>query len=574
MRKEGKLTLNGRSYAIKDTDTSLLELARRVGVEIPTFCYHSELSVYGACRLCLVDVEGMGIVTSCTTKPADGMVVRTQTGEIRQMRRIAVELLLASHDSSCPTCPRSADCKLQSISRSLGVEEVRFRNLRKDQPIDTSSPAIVRNPNRCVLCGDCVRFCSEIQGIGALDFVNRGREVAVMPAFGKTIADVECVGCGQCAAVCPTAAIVPRSDVERAHALLEDPDKVVVVQIAPAVRVALGEHFGMEPGSIVTGQIVSALRALGFDRVYDTAWAADLTVMEETHEFFARRERAEEQQAQDPAARPSGPLFTSCCPAWVRFAEQYYPSLLPNLSTCRSPQQMFGSVAREILPELLGVEPEKLAVVSIMPCTAKKMEAGLPVFERDGRPDVDVVLTTQELARMIEGANLRFRDLEPSSLDLPFGYKTGAGVIFGASGGVTEAVLRLASEKLGAERRDAPRFPAVRGSKGLLEAELTVEDKTVKAAVVHGLKNAREVAEAVMNGDADYDLVEVMACPGGCVAGAGQPATDDRCRGARTRALHDADSMLQLHKAQDNNMVRQTLDRLGGCGSEGTHRLL
>lgn len=564
MNQDNFVTIDGREIPIEG-EANLLELCRKANIDIPTFCYHSHLSVYGACRLCLVDVEGRGIVTSCSTAPTPGMKLRTNTDEIRQMRKIAIELLLANHDQSCPTCPKSATCRLQDLARRLGVTEVRFKRTQKEAPRDLSSPSLVRDPNKCILCGDCVRVCAEVQGIGAIDFANRGSHVCVGPAFGKDLGSVECVNCGQCAAVCPTGALTPRSEIDDVWKDLNDPDKLVVAQIAPAVRVALGESFGLEPGSLTIGQIVAALRAMGFDKVYDTCFAADLTVMEEGTEFLHRAAKGEKL-----------PQFTSCCPGWVKFAEQYYPELLPNLSSCRSPQQMFGSLAKEVLPVELGIDRSKIVVVSIMPCTAKKFEARRSEFRHEDIPDVDHVLTTQELALMIEGAGISFSKLQPESLDLPLGFKTGAGIIFGTTGGVAEAVLRLAAEKISGVKLDNPDFKIVRGEDGVREATLKFGDKELKLAVVHGLANARKVAEKVRAGETDYDLIEVMACPGGCVGGAGQPVTiDAKARTQRAAGLYAADKMVQLHKSQENPYVAQAYDMtLGEVGGPKAHQLL
>ena len=558
------LAVNGRDVAIEG-ERNLLEVIRKAKIDLPTFCYHSDLSIYGACRMCMVEVEGRGLVAACSTPPEAGLKVRTHTEEIREIRRMSVELLLAGHQQACPTCVKADACQLRELGRKLGVTEVRFRPAPRALPVDRSTASLVRDPNKCILCGDCVRVCSEIQGIGAIDFIHRGAKACVAPAFGKELGDVECVLCGQCAAVCPTGAITPKSETEDVWRALSDPRKTVVAQVAPAVRVALGECFGLEPGALSTGQIVAALRALGFEKVFDTCFAADLTVMEEVHEFVARKKEGRRL-----------PQFTSCCPAWVKFAEQYYPELLPNLSTCRSPQQMFGALAKDLLPAEYRVAREDLVVVSIMPCTAKKFEARRPEFARGGAPDVDHVLTTQELARMIEEAGLRFRELEPDSLDMPFGFKSGAGVIFGATGGVMEAALRLGAETLSGRKIESVEFHAVRGEKDLREAVVTAGEVTLKVAVVHGLARARALAEKAKAGACEYDFVEVMACPGGCVGGAGQPVSRERAVvRRRARGLYDADKTLELHKAQENPYVRECYERrLGRPGSETAHEML
>ncbi len=562
--EKGFVTINGSDVSING-ERNLLELIRKSGIEIPTFCYHSELSIYGACRLCLVDIEGRGLHASCSIKPEPGMKIKTATEEIREIRKISVELLLANHQVECPTCPKSSSCKLEELARKLGVTEVRFKKAKVDMPKDSSSDSLIRDPNKCVLCGDCVRYCREIQSIGAIDFAHRGKNTIVSPAFGKDLAQVECVNCGQCAAVCPVGAITVKPEVDEVFKAIDNPDKVVVAQIAPAVRVALGEQFGMTSGDIVTGKITAALKKMGFNKVFDTSFSADLTVIEEGTEFLNRFEKGEKL-----------PQFTSCCPGWVKFAEQYYPEILPRLSSCKSPQQMFGSLAREVLPKMLNVDPKNLVIVSIMPCTAKKFEARRPEFAHEGLRDVDFVLTTQELSRMIEASGLCFNELEPESLDLPMGFKTGAGVIFGTTGGVTEAVLRFAVEKVTGRKLENVDFHAVRGDAGLREATLNVEGKEVRLAVVHGLKNARKVAEEVKAGLCKYDIIEVMACPGGCVGGAGQPV--NMAPGTiknRAKGLYEADKMLQLHKAQENPYIIETYEKvLGEAGGHKSHHLL
>ncbi len=564
MNDNANLIIDRKTVAIEG-ERNLLELARKAGIDIPTFCYHSELSVYGACRLCLVDVEGMGVVTSCSTAPAAGMVVRTNTAQIREMRKVALELILASHDQACPTCPKSTTCRLQELSRRMGVDEVRFKPTHQRRPVDRTSPALVRDPNKCILCGDCVRACGELQSVGAIDFTHRGAGVEVLPAFGKDLAEVECVGCGLCAAVCPTGALTPADELDDVWQAIEDEGKTVVAQIAPAVRVALGEQFGQDAGAVSTGKIVGALKAMGFDQVFDTCFAADLTVIEEAEEFLTRK-----------LAGGTLPLMTSCCPAWVRFAELYFPDLLDNLSTCRSPQQMFGAIAKTYLAEQMGIAREDLVVVSIMPCTAKKMEARREEFAAAGNPDVDLVLTTQELGRMIEQAGLDFARIAPESLDMPMGFKTGAGVIFGASGGVTEAVLRYAAEKVGGATLTNIEFQEVRGEQQLRQAQLTLGGETVRLAVVYGLRQARELAERIQDGTCEVDLVEVMACPGGCIGGAGQPVGGDiEQRRQRAKGLLDVDKMLQLHKSQDNHKVAELYEKyLGEVGGPRAHELL
>ncbi|HOJ05546.1 MAG TPA: [FeFe] hydrogenase, group A [Bacteroidota bacterium] len=564
MNRDQTLVIDGRTVVIGAQD-NLLEVIRSSGIDIPTFCYHSELSVYGACRLCFVDIEGRGLAAACSTRPEAGMVVRTSTSEIREMRKVAIELLLANHERSCTTCGKSNACRLRDIAHRLGVDKVRFRPTHRDIAADTSSPSLLRDAAKCVLCGDCVRMCNEIQSVGAIDFAHRGSDVMVLPAFGRSLAEVECVHCGQCAAVCPTGALQPASQIEAAWQALHDSGKTVVAQVAPAVRVALGELFGMPAGSLVIGQLVAALKHLGFDAVYDTSFAADMTVIEEGTEFLARKTKGEKL-----------PQFTSCCPAWVAFAELHFPDLLPKLSSCRSPQQMFASVAKRMLPESFGITREQLVVVSIMPCTAKKFEARRDEFITDGSPDVDIVLTTQELGRMIEEAGLKLQNLRPESLDLSMGFKTGAGVIFGASGGVTEAVMRFAVERMTADTMSNLEFHELRGEDGVREAVLAVGEHTVRVAMVHGLRNARRVAERVRAGEAQYDLIEVMACPGGCVGGAGQPVSIDAAtRGERARGLYDADKMLQLHKPQDNPYVRDCYETLlGEAGGGLAHELL
>ncbi|MDR2551318.1 MAG: [FeFe] hydrogenase, group A [Desulfobulbus sp.] len=559
------LTIDGRNVAIEG-EKNLLELVRKIGIDLPTFCYHSDLSVYGACRLCLVDVEGRGVLGACSTPPEPGLVIRTNTQELREIRKIAIELLLANHDRECTSCVRSGSCQLQDIARRLGITNIRYRSIHQPKPVDTSSPSLIRDPNKCVLCGDCVRFCDEIQSVGAIDFAYRGHDAAVLPAFGQDLGAGECVNCGQCASVCPTGALAPAPEIEAVWQAIHDPNTVVVAQIAPAVRVAIGEQFGGEYGLNTTGQVVAAMKRMGFDIVYDTSFSADLTVVEEANEFIARKTNGERL-----------PLFTSCCPGWVKFAEQYFPQLLGNLSSCRSPQQMLGSMVKHTLPAQLGRERKDIVMVAIMPCTAKKFEARRPEFRTGGVPDVDYVLTTQELARMIEESGLSLNKLNPASFDMPMGFKTGAGVIFGNSGGVTEAVLRYAAGKLTGQNPVDPEFEDIRGEESLRLIRTEVGGVELKLAIVHGLGKAREVMERILAGTLLVDLVEVMACPGGCIGGAGQPVGRDiaQRRKDRTAALYNADRLLDLHCSQENHFVTECYQKyLGEPGSRESHRLL
>ncbi|HOP85119.1 MAG TPA: NADH-dependent [FeFe] hydrogenase, group A6 [Syntrophorhabdaceae bacterium] len=564
MNEHEYVTIDNKDIPIEN-EKNLLELIRKAGINLPTFCYHSELSVYGACRLCMVEVEGMGLVSSCSTPPSPNMKVKTNTEEIRKMRKIIVELLLANHSQNCPTCQKSATCQLQSLARRLGITNIRFKNQSKKLPIDNSSPSILRDPNKCVLCGDCVRICSEVQSVGAIDFAYRGAKTVVIPSFGKDLDKVECVNCGQCARICPTGALTPKSEVDDVWKALHNSKKVVIAQIAPAVRVAIGEMFGLEPGLIATGQTVAALRAMGFSKVYDTCFTADLTVIEESNEFIRRISTGQHI-----------PQFTSCCPAWVKFVEQYYPEFVHHLSSCRSPQQMFGALTKEMLSTQLNIKKEDIVVVSIMPCTAKKFEAKRPEFIHNGIKDVDYVLTTQELGRMIEEMGLNFCELEPESFNLPFGFKTGAGVIFGNSGGVTEAVLRYVVEKLTGEKRENYEFKNVRGENGIREVKFTLADREFSMAVVSGLGNARHLLEKIKVNEVKYDFVEVMACPGGCVGGAGQPVfTDVEVRRKRTKGIYENDRMLELHKSQDNPYIVELYNTfLKEVGGEKSHALL
>lgn len=541
------VVIDGQEVALNG-EKNILEVAKKANIDIPTFCYHSDLSVYGACRMCLVEVEGRGLMPSCSTPPEPGMVIHTNTARVLEARRTILELYLANHDRDCTVCERNLNCRLQEMSARMGIKEVRFGERKEKVPKDTSTFSLVRDPNRCILCGDCVRACREIEGIGIYDFTLRGSKAQVEPAFGKKLSEVECVYCGQCAIRCPTAALVVRSEVDKAWEAVLNKEKFVVAQIAPAVRVAIGEAFGLPPGEITTGKIVAALKKIGFDRVYDTSFSADLTVLEEAEEFFKRLQKGERL-----------PQFTSCCPSWVVYAERNYPFYLEHLSSARSPQQMFGSVIKNFVTRLENVPKEKVVSVSIMPCVAKKFEARRPEYVHGEIPDVDIVLSAQETIRMIKSANIDFKELDPVPFDVPLSAGSGAGVLFGVTGGVTEAVLRYAYERLTGKELKEVEFKGVRGLESVREAEVDFDGRTVKVAIVHGLARAQQLIREVREGKRYYDFIEVMNCPGGCIGGGGMPlGYPDYLAVLRKRAegLYNADRLSPVRKAQDNPAIK------------------
>lgn len=539
---KGTMIIDGQRIEF-DGEQHVLEVIRKAGIDLPTFCYHSELSVYGACRMCIVEDKWGNIMTSCSTPPKDGMEVFTNTPKLQKHRRLILELLLSDHHRDCTVCEKSGKCKLQELAVRFGVKQVRFETKKEPLPIDDSSTSVVRDPNKCIMCGDCVRMCEEVQGVGVLGFANRGSNLKIVPAFNKNLAQVDCVNCGQCVTVCPTGALVIKNDTNEVWKALHDKKKRVVAQIAPAVRVALGDAFGLEPGEAVTGKIIAALRRLGFDEVYDTAFAADLTVMEESKEF-----------AQRLSVQGKLPLFTSCCPAWVRHAENKYPELMDNISSCRSPQQMFGAVVKDHYKD--SEDDRSTYVVSIMPCTAKKYEAKRPEFASSGVRDVDAVITTQELALMIKEAGLRFDELDPDSFDMPFGMASGAGIIFGVTGGVTEAVLRRLYKEKTALHFKGVAFEDVRGMEGIKEAQVELDGKVIRLAIVNGLNNVNALIKSIENGEAKYDFVEVMACPGGCIGGAGQPVTgSSSVKQQRAKGLYKVDRVSQIKTSEENPSI-------------------
>lgn len=536
MEKKKFMTIDGLPVEING-ESNLLELIRKAGIKIPTFCYHSELSVYGACRMCMVENERGMLMAACSTAPREGMDIRTNTERLRRYRKNILELLLANHCRDCTTCENNGSCKLQELARRFNISGVRFPNTQPEPKLDTSSVSIVRDSAKCILCGDCVRVCNEVQHVGAIDFVFRGSRMKIATAFDRPIAESPCVGCGQCAAVCPTGAIVVKSDIEKVWKALEDKDVKVSVQIAPAVRVAVGQELKMGVGKSVMGKIVAALHRMGFDDVFDTVTGADLTVLEESEEFLGR-----------VAEGGKFPLFTSCCPAWIQYCEKNFPELLPNVSSCKSPMEMFAA----IIKEQAKLSSRRHFHVAIMPCTAKKFEAARDEFKHDGNPDVDAVLTSQELIRMIKEAGIAFDELAPEAVDVPFSGVSGAGVIFGVTGGVTEAVLRRVSSDKSRAALANISYCGVRGMEGVKEATIPYGDIEVKIAVVSGLANADKLIRKIQAGEAFYHLVEVMACPGGCVNGGGQPFGHSEVKFKRAEGLYEVDGESSIKRSEEN----------------------
>ena len=547
----GIMTIDGQSIEFTD-EPNVLSVIRKAGIDIPTLCYHSELSIYGACRLCTVENDRGKTFASCSEKPKDGMVVYTNTPRLMRYRKLILELLLAAHCRDCTTCIKSGECHLQELAHRMGVHEIRFENVREQQPIDTSSHAIIRDPNKCILCGDCVRMCDNVQNINAIDFAYRGTEAQVMPAFNKKIAETDCVGCGQCRVVCPTGAISIRTNIDEVWEALADKNTKVIAQIAPAVRVAIGDHFGYAKGENVMGKLVRVLHRLGFDEVYDTSYGADLTVVEESKEFIERFTSGQKM-----------PLFTSCCPAWVKYCETKYPEFVPNLSTCRSPQQMFGAVVREYYKDPEKNEGKKIVSVSIMPCTAKKEEILRPESFTNGKQDVDYVLTTTEVVRMIRKSGIVFDRVEIEAADVPFGIGSGSGVIFGVTGGVTEAVLRRLQQGHSRVDMEAIKKSGVRGDEGIKTLTYDYNGREIRAAVVNGLANADKLLQKIKNHEEEYDFVEIMACRRGCIMGGGQPVNaGPRTRKARMKGLYDTDINTQIKKSNENPMILSLYDTL------------
>lgn len=563
------ITIDGIKLYVPENYT-ILQAAKEVNINIPTLCFLKGVNEIGCCRMCVVEVKGSkALQAACVHPVKEGMEVLTHTPKVMEARKVNLELILSNHNSRCQTCTRSwMDCELQALANKLSVDTVRFEGEQKRMPLDIG-PSIVRDPNKCILCRRCVSVCKNIQTVAVIDTVNRGFNTQISSPFGMPLAETPCVNCGQCINYCPVGALHEKDDVDIVWEAIHDPEKHVVVQTAPAVRVAIGEDFNMPIGSPVTGKMVTALRMLGFDRVFDTDTGADLTIMEEGAELIDR-------------IRGGGklPLITSCSPGWIKFCEHNFPDMLDNLSSCKSPHQMFGAVLKSYYAEKEGIDPDNIFVVSVMPCTAKKFEAARPEMQVDGRPDVDVVLTTREVSKMIYDIGIDFPDLGDSDFDKPFGNASGAGAIFGATGGVMEAALRTVADLLEGSSADNFEYEDVRGLEGIKVANIKVGDLTLRAAVAHGLGNARKLMNAIKAGE-EFHFVEIMACPGGCVNGGGQPLqlSDVRnwldVRAERAQGLYREDRNTFIRKSHNNPSIKKLYkEYLGMAGGSKAHELL
>ena len=565
------LTIDGISVEVPE-NTSVLEAARKANVNIPTLCYLKGVNAIGACRICLVEVVGNPVLqAACVLPVAEGMKIRTNSEKVMKSRQLSLELLLSNHDRECLTCVRNKTCELQSLAEKFKVDEYKYEGVKNKQPLDELSPSIVRNPNKCILCKRCVAVCRNVQKIGAIGAVNRGFATTISPVFGKSLSQVPCINCGQCIVSCPVGALTEKSETDEVWAALHDDSKYVVVQPAPAVRVAIGEEFGMPMGTRVTGKLAAAMRRMGFDKVFDTDFGADLTIMEEGYELIDR-------------VKNGGvlPMITSCSPGWIKYCEHFFPNFIPNLSSCKSPHQMLGAIVKSYYAEKNGIDPKDIVVVSVMPCTAKKFEN-----KRDGEaavedlPDVDYVITTREFARMIKQANIDFVNLPDEDFDDILGDSTGAAVIFGATGGVMEAALRTAADVLTGEDLKDIDYTSVRGIAGIKEATVNVAGMDLNVAIASSTGAAEKLLKSVESGEKDYHFIEIMACPGGCVNGGGQPIVPAEVKSVmdprvvRAQGLYDEDQAKTVRKSHQNPSIQKLYSEyLGEPNGHKAHELL
>ncbi len=564
------LKINGIDVSVPEGYT-VLQAAREAGIDIPTLCYLKDVSHTGSCRMCVVEIKGArALQAACVYPVAEGIEVFTHSARVKKARKATLELILSNHDRKCLTCSRNQNCELQALCDELGVDEIAYEGVRNEYTIDDLSPSIVRDNNKCVLCRRCVSVCKEVQTVGVIDTMERGFATKVGCAFDKPLSETACVNCGQCIAACPVGALREKDGTDAVWEAIEDDDKYVIVQTAPAVRAALGEEFGYPIGTAVTGKMAAALKRMGFDKAFDTDTGADLTIMEEGTELLERLQNGGKL-----------PLITSCSPGWIKFCEHNYPDFLDNLSSCKSPHQMFGAILKTYYAKKEGIDPAKMFVVSVMPCVAKKFESSREEMECKGLRDVDAVITTRELAKMIKQSGIKFRELPDEEFDNPFERATGAGVIFGATGGVTEAALRTVYEIVEKKPLDKVEFDVVRGTEGIKEATVTLGGKDVRVAVAHGLGNARKLLDSIRSGEKSYEFIEIMACPGGCVTGGGQPICsaktymDIDVKAERAKALYNEDERLTIRKSHENPDIVKLYDEfLEKPGSHISHELL
>ncbi len=569
-KKMINLTIDDQKIKVPE-GTTILEAAKQAGIDIPTLCFLKEINEVGDCRMCIVEVEGRrGFATSCIQTVEEGMVVHTHTQNVLEARHVILDLIISNHAKDCLTCTRSGNCELQMLATKFNVLSVEFPGEMTQHKVDDLSPSIVRDFNKCILCRRCVAACKNVQQIGAIDVINRGFESCISTVGDCSLNNVNCTFCGQCIEACPTGALHEKESINDVWAKLKDPDTYVVVQTAPAVRVALGEEFQMPIGTNVAGKMVTALKRLGFDKVFDTNTGADFTIMEEANEFIKRFKKNDNL-----------PMMTSCCPAWVKYIESYEPDLLPHLSSCKSPHQMFGALIKSYYANKIGINPEKIYTVSVMPCIAKKFERQRPEMQNDGLYDVDNVITTRELSRMIKQANIEFEKLEDSNFDDPMGEATGAAAIFGTTGGVMEAALRTAQDTLTGKSLDKIEFEQVRGGKGIKKATIEIAGKPIKVVAASGLSNAKKILDEIKSGKADYQFVEIMACPGGCIMGGGQPIKTSKTRSEvnvrklRADSIYSIDEKSTIRKSHENPVLKKIYEEyLEEPGSYRAEKLL